>query len=114
MMLAVQFRFGRMRMFMRARRIGFEEIELIVGFAVLRGLRARQFFKNRVEADLRVVDLGGEGIAFGLQRVAFFADLREVGLKVGVLGAQLLELFLQRGTRLIVALADLDQPADVS
>lgn len=60
MMLAV---LSRVRMLVRGLHIvrtGIEEIELIFRLGMIRGLAARQLFENRVQADLRVVDLGRE------------------------------------------------------
>ena len=88
-----------------------EQIELAVG--IFRALRARQFFEDRIQTHLRVVDLGNERIAFGLQCIARFAHEREFGMDCLVFLTQLRELLFERMACLLLALVDLDQPADI-
>ena len=51
----------------------------------VRGFCTRQFFEDRVQAHLRVVDFRRQRVALRLQCVAFFAHLREFALRVASL-----------------------------
>src|SRR6266702_8719058 len=90
--------------------LGREEIELIVG---LMTASARQLLEDGVQTYLSVVDLRGQRIALRLQCGAFFASLFEFYAGRFAFGARLCELFFECEARFVVALADLDQPADV-
>jgi hypothetical protein len=90
--------------------LGREEIELIVG---LMTASARQLLEDGVQTYLSVVDLRGQRIALRLQCGAFFASLFEFYAGRFAFGARLCELFFECEARFVIALADLDQPADV-